>query len=70
MRIIAIAGNRQFADPAEPYRHVTVGLRRLGHDVEVVAPAHAWPLWQGRADVAVVWNGIKGPAGTIAARAR
>ena len=70
MRIILIADNRQFADRAEPYRHVAAGLRTLGHDVEVVAKKPGWPLWQGRADVAVVWNGVKGPCGAIADRAR
>ena len=70
MRIILIANNRQFADPAEPYRHVAAGLRTLGHDVEVVVPRPDWPLWQGRADVTVVWNGVKGVCGLIADRAR
>ena len=70
MRIIVIANNRQFADPAEPYSHVAAGLRTLGHNVEVVAKKPTWPLWQGRADVAVVWNGVKRPAGAIADRAR
>lgn len=70
MLIILISENRRFVDPAEPYRHVAAGLRRIGHHVEVVAKSLSWPLWRGAADLVIVWNGINGAWGVIAGRSR
>ncbi|MBL7133524.1 MAG: hypothetical protein ISS78_05450 [Phycisphaerae bacterium] len=70
MRIVVIASNRRFADPAEPHRYVADGLQRIGHDVEVVSTHLAWPVWKGDADLVVLWNGVKGICGTMARRAR
>ncbi|KPK79013.1 MAG: hypothetical protein AMJ81_13950 [Phycisphaerae bacterium SM23_33] len=60
MRIALICHNRGWADPAEPFRAVAAGLRRLGHEVKVVAPAQGRP-WSRRPDAAFLWNGIHGP---------
>ena len=62
MRIGLICDNRQWTCASEPFRAVAAGLRRLGHQVEVVARA-GWPLWDRLPEVVFLWNGIHGPWG-------
>ncbi len=69
LRIVVAAPNRRWARRAEPFRHVVAGLKRLGHDVEVVAPV-SWPLCSRRPDAAFLWNGAKGRSEQLAEKFR
>ena len=62
MRTVVIADNEQWRSEAEPHRAVAAGLRRLGHEVEVVAPGPgAGKPWSHRPRAAFVWNGLNRP---------
>ncbi|MCY2928083.1 MAG: hypothetical protein NTV86_01050, partial [Planctomycetota bacterium] len=69
MRTVVIADNRQWRTAAEPHQAVAAGLRRLGHEVEVVAPGPGRP-WSRRPRVVFVWNGVNRPWQAAARAAR
>ena len=69
MRIGLIVGNRRMRDPNDPHGAVREGLRRLGHQVEVVCPGD-WPVFCTLPDVAFLWNAVHGRRGVLAAELR
>jgi hypothetical protein len=70
MRIAVACDNRRWKSPSEPFRHVAEGLRRLGHEVQPVAPDGDWPLVAVPPDAMFLWNGVHGRWGLIAERCR
>lgn len=70
MRVAIVCDNRRWKDPAEPYRGVAAGLRRLGHRVQFTVPADDWPLVCPAPDAVFLWNGVHGRWGAIADRCR
>lgn len=70
MRIAVACDNRRWKSPSEPFGAVAAGLRRLGHEVQTVAPSDDWPLVTPRPDAVFLWNGVHGRWGRIAQRCR
>jgi len=69
LRALLIVHNRQWRNPAEPYQHLAAGLKRLGHQVDVVVPGR-WPVCGHTPDVVFLWNGAKGTRAELAAKFR
>ena len=70
MQIGLICQNHEWRDPSVPHRAVRQGLQRLGHNVEVVVPAHGGGLFSAQPDAAFLWNAVHGVRGQIAAELR
>ena len=58
-RIAVIVDNRRWRDREQPERCAAAGLRRLGHDIEIVTPGE-WPIFRELPDAALIWNGVHG----------
>lgn len=71
MKTVVIADNQQWRSQAEPHQAVAAGLRRLGHEVEVVAPGPGLEKpWSHRPRAVFVWNAINRPWQAVARAAR
>lgn len=70
MRIGLIATNREWHNDGGPHRAVAIGLERLGHHVEVVAPVARWPIFAALPGVVFVWNGARGRRAEFVRRLR
>ena len=69
MRIGLIATNREWRATDGPIQTVHASLHRLGHSIEVVMPGDL-PIFSHLPEVALIWNGVHGPRGTIVASLR
>ena len=69
MKTVVIADNQQWRSQSEPHHAVGAGLRRLGHEVEVVAPGPGRP-WSRRPGAVFVWNAVNRPWQAAAQAAR
>ena len=63
-RIVIVCRNDRWRNGKEPYQHVMVGLKAIGHDPAIVnrlPPQRSWPPWSGGTpDAIFVWNAQNG----------